>query len=150
MSNKKKKKYDPIVPKIFSEACEYPGWCKAIDREYNVLVQRNTWRYVKQPSDVKPVPFTWVLKSKQKDAYGCKFLENASSWSRGDLNKHHIDFCPEALYSPVATHISIRVLISYSAGERKTFVQEAENYNAYLYRKSVIPIIMKQSADSSQ
>ena len=32
MSYKKKKKYDPNVPKSFFEACEYPEWCKAIDR----------------------------------------------------------------------------------------------------------------------
>ena len=31
MSNKKKKNYDPNVPKNFSEACEYPGRCKSID-----------------------------------------------------------------------------------------------------------------------
>ena len=43
ISNKRKEKYDPNVPKSFSEACEYPGWCTAIDRKYNALIQRNTW-----------------------------------------------------------------------------------------------------------
>ena len=149
MSNKKKK-YDPNVPKNFSEACEYPGWCKAIDREYNALVQRNTWRYVKRTSDMKPVPFTWVFKSKQIDSEGKKFLEKARCCLRGDRQKPDIDFNPEALYAPVATHESIRVQIACSAGERKTFIEGADIDNAYLYGKLDIPIIMDQPTDSSQ
>ena len=43
-----KKKFDPNVPRSFNEACQYPRWCVAIDREYNALVRRRTWRYIRR------------------------------------------------------------------------------------------------------
>ena len=98
---------------------------------------------------MKPVPFTWVFKSKQIDSEGKKFLEKARCCLRGDLQKPYIDFNPEALYAPVA-HESIRVLIACSAGERRTFIEGSDIDNAYLYGKLDIPIIMERSTDSSQ
>ena len=56
--NAKKKKFDPNVRTSFEIACQYPGWRAAIDREYNALVQRGTWSYVKQERGMNPVPYT--------------------------------------------------------------------------------------------
>ncbi len=57
----KKKKIDPNVPRSFVEACQYEGWCDAIDRKYIALIKPGTWSYVKQTPDMKPVPWTWVF-----------------------------------------------------------------------------------------
>ena len=99
---------------------------------------------------MKPDPFTWVFKSKQIDSEGCKFIEKTRCRLRGDRQKPYIDFNPESFNAPIATHESIRVLISCSAGERKTFIAGADVRNAYLYGKLGIPIIMEQQADSNQ
>ena len=61
----KKKKFDPNVPRLFSEACQFPGWRAAIDREYTALVKRNTWVYIKRKPEMKPVPYTWVFKAEK-------------------------------------------------------------------------------------
>lgn len=47
LAGKNKKKFDPRLPRNFAEARQYKGWCDVIDQEYNALVQRGTWDYVK-------------------------------------------------------------------------------------------------------
>ena len=37
--SRSKKRFDPNVPTSFAKACECPGWCTAIDRVYNSLIQ---------------------------------------------------------------------------------------------------------------
>ena len=145
-----KKRFDPNVPTSFAKACEYPGWCTAIDREYNSLVQRKTWRYVKYKPGMKPVPFTWVFKLKQLDAEGKKFLEKARCCLRGDRQQEYVDFDPNALYAPVASHESIRMLLACAAAEPETTIEGADIDNAYLYGSLDVPIIMQQPTNSSQ
>ncbi len=35
-------KDDARVPTSFTEACQYPEWAAAIDRDYNALIKRST------------------------------------------------------------------------------------------------------------
>ena len=88
------------------------------------------------------IPFTWPFKSQQIDSEGCKFLEKARSCLRGDRQKFYIYFSPKELYEPEAIDESIRVLIAFSAGERKTFIERADIDNDYFYGNLDIPIII--------
>ncbi len=54
----KKKKINQAVLRSFEKACEYKRSAEAIVREYNKLVNRKTWIYVKPHLDIKPVPYT--------------------------------------------------------------------------------------------
>ena len=49
---------------------------------------------------MKPVPFTFVFKSKQIDSEGYTLLEKARCCLRGDRQKIYIDYNPEALKVP--------------------------------------------------
>ena len=42
----KANKKDRRIPTSFTEACKIPEWANAIDREYEALVNRETWTYV--------------------------------------------------------------------------------------------------------
>ncbi len=80
----KKKKSSLNVPRSFAEACQYKWWSDAINCEYNALVKRGTWSYVKRTPDMKPVPYTWVFKQKPLDTEGKKFIEKSSCYQLGD------------------------------------------------------------------
>ena len=61
------------IPCSFSEAIGYPRRCKAIDREYNALVSRQTWPYVLRTPDHNPLPYTWVYRAELLDSEGINF-----------------------------------------------------------------------------
>jgi len=145
----KKTRSDPTLPRSFNEACRYPPWCAAIDREYNALVDRGTWTYVRRQSSMKPVPYTWVFKKKPLDAIGKLFMEKARCCLRGDRQLAHFDYDPSKTYAPVASHDAIRMLIAIAAGDN-LIIEGADVSNAYLYGDMDIPIIMEQPTNSTQ
>lgn len=55
---------DHRLPRSFKEAIKDKRWCEAIDREFNALVKRNTWTYVKRESYMLPLPYTWIFRLK--------------------------------------------------------------------------------------
>ena len=73
----KKKKADPNVLRSFGNLCQFKECSYAIDCEYNSLVKRGTWSYIKRKADMKPVPYTWLFKQKPLDAEGKKFIDQA-------------------------------------------------------------------------
>lgn len=83
-----KTEVDPCVRRNFAEACQYPGWSKAIDGEYNALVSRDTWEYVRLQPGMRPVPYTWVFLVKPLDAEGKKFMEKTRcSWRLSEARR---------------------------------------------------------------
>lgn len=111
----KKTAADPSVPSSFSEACKDPSWRESIDREYNALVKRKCWRLIPRTSQMRPVPYTWAFRIKPLDAKGTKFLKKSRCCLRGDKQKPFIDFNPEEVYAPVASHEALRALFAYAA-----------------------------------
>ena len=55
----KTKRTDNRIPQKFEEACKIPKWADAIDREYNAMVERKTWEYVKLTPYRRPLPYIW-------------------------------------------------------------------------------------------
>ena len=149
MQSRKKKKIDPRIPQSFSDACQHEGWCKAIDCEYNALVNRGTCTYIKPPHGIKPVLYTWVFKLKPLDAVCQDFMEKARCCVHGDQNVAYIDYDPENIYAPVAGHDSIRMLIA-TAASNVNLIEVADISNAYLYGKLDIPIYTMQPTDSTR
>lgn len=82
------------------------------------------------------------------DDDGREFLYKARCVLRGDLQTEFIDFNPEELYAPVASHESIRSLLCITAIE-DCDVEGCDVDNAYLFGDLDIPIRMKQPTDSS-
>ncbi len=112
-----------------------------MDREYNALVKRNTWSYVKPQHGVKHVLCTWEFKKKTLNAEGPKFLEKARCCLRDDQQLAYVDYDPKNLYAPVASHDAIRFLLAMTAAEN-SILKGVDVSNAYLYGDMDIPIIM--------
>ena len=66
---------------------------------------------------MNPVPFKWTFRAKQLDNDGRDFLYKARYVLRGDKQEAYVDFDPDNLYAPVATHESLRALLSYAASK---------------------------------
>lgn len=94
------------------------------------------------------VPFTWVFRLKKLNTEDTKFLEKARCCVRGDFQAPEVDFDPTAIYAPVASHESIRLILAISAAE-DLIVEGGDVDNAYLYGSLDVPIYMEQPSDSS-
>lgn len=62
------------VSKSFRQACQSQKWAAAIDREYNALVDRQTWTYVDPTSGINVIDFTWTFRIKLLDPTGKGYL----------------------------------------------------------------------------
>ena len=113
------------VPASFEEAQEFSEWRSAIDKEYRALISRCTWTYTKRSIDI------WTFKSKYIDPTRKRYICKTRWVARGDRQLPNIDYDPDGLYAPVASHDSIRLLIAICAAlkfELKTFgVQSSTN-----------------------
>ena len=144
-------KRDRRIPTSFKKACEIPKWAESIDREYNALVDRQTWKYVKWTADMKPIPFIWDFRIKDTVGSMAELLFKARCCLRGDKQVAYRDFDPEILYAPVVRHETIRVFIVKSSAQG-LIVRGADVDNAYLYGNITngVKIYMQQPTDSSQ
>lgn len=136
------------TPRSFKEAVHSPAWREAIDREYQALLKRETWRFVHKTADMKPVPFTWVFKLQQLNKYGTGLLHKARCCIRGDKLQANIEYDPSNIYAPVVSHEAIRILHTFAAGEG-LIMEGAYITNAYLYGNVDVPNIIFQPTDSS-
>ena len=70
----KAKKKDQRIPRSFEEARKDKNWRVAIDREYNALVNRNTWTYVPRTNEMRPLPFLWNFRVKDTSGYAADVM----------------------------------------------------------------------------
>lgn len=139
----------PPLPTSFNQACKSKDWSAAIDREYNALIKRGTWKYVKSDPNHPPVPFKWTFRAKKIDSELLEFLFKARCVLRGDFQTEGIDFFQDEIYAPVASHPAIRLFFSVVASEDLQ-IEGCDIDNAYLFGLLDIPIRMAQPTDSSQ
>ena len=138
----------PSLPRSFSRACEDAQWTAAINRGFNALIERQTWKLIRRTEHMKRVPYTLVLRVKTLDGSG-NILRKARCCVRGDPQQPFTDYDPENTYAPVAAHETLRILFSFAASQ-DLHVEGADISNAYLYGKLDITIIIEQPTDSSQ
>ncbi len=114
------------------------------------MVNRNTWRYVRPTSSTNPVPFVWVFKLKQVDSEGKEFLGKFRCCLRGDRQRPYVNYNPDALYAPVASHESIRLLLAVTADKKEAMLEGADIGYTFRYGEFDIIVIMQQPNDSIQ
>lgn len=83
------------------------AWSDAIDREYNALLKRETWLYVKQAKDMNVLVATWIFRIKPFDCHGKQALYKARCRVRGDQQIKIRDYDPSRTCTPVASHEAI-------------------------------------------
>lgn len=88
------------------EALQNPAWKNAMSEEINSLIQMNSWELTELPEGKKTLESKWVFRNK-----GSK--KKARMVVKGCSQKQGVDYT--TTFAPVASHTSIRLLISHGA-----------------------------------
>ncbi|CAK1594133.1 unnamed protein product [Parnassius mnemosyne] len=102
-------------PQNVGEALSSPHvneWKKAMDEEYNSLMETQTWQLDDLPAGKKALPNKWVFKTKT-DQQGNIMRYKARLVIKGYEQKRGIDY--QEVYSPVVRYTSIRYLFAIAA-----------------------------------
>lgn len=102
-------------PQNVEEALSSPHaneWKKAMDEEYNSLIETETWQLEDLPAGKKALTNKWVFKTKT-DQQGNVIRYKARLVIRGYEQKRGIDY--QEVYSPVVRYTSIRYLFAVAA-----------------------------------
>lgn len=102
-------------PKTLEEALSSSHadqWKKAMQEEYDSLLQNKTWSLVDLPSDKRALPCKWVFKTKINEK-GEVIRFKARLVIKGYAQKKGSDY--EEVYAPVVRYTSIRYLIALAA-----------------------------------
>lgn len=90
-------------------------WKKAMEAEYQSLIQNNTWTTVNLPEGKSVIPCRWVFKTKL-DVNGSVTRYKARLVIKGYKQVKGIDY--NEVYAPVVRYTSIRYLIGLAAKYR--------------------------------
>lgn len=118
-----------------SEALKDEGWKRAMQEEFDSLMQMKTWRLVKCPEGVKPLTCRWVLRERADGRLKARLV------ARGFEQEEGINYTET--FSPVARHASIRLMLSYAATEKMKLVA-FDVKTAFLHGKLEEVIYMRQ------
>ena len=113
------------------ESPQSKEWKKAVNEEYESLVENNTWTLVPAssvPKDRKPLTNKVVFKTKY-NADGTIAKRKARLVVKGYSQKKGIDY--DEVFAPVAHHETIRTLLAVSAA-RKWFIHQMDVKTAFL------------------
>ena len=133
----------PPEPRSIDEALKgsYAAeWKKALDEEYNTLMERDTWELVELPPGKQVVGVKWILRIKTK---GDGSLERfkARLVARGFTQVPGEDFYNT--YAPVGDYTTARMLLSVAAVQDMELLQ-LDVKNAFLYGDIDADIYMQQ------
>lgn len=132
---------DTTFPRNFQEACKNQHWADGIDREYDALVERNTWQLISFEDGMHPLPYMWKFRIKDTPGADGPFNHKARCCMRGDKQIEYQDYDPESLYAPVVRHETFRMLFAKVAPQG-LLLEGADVANAYLYGNLNILVIM--------
>lgn len=99
-------------PLTVQEAIDGPNrnlWLEAMRKEYDSLIENDTWELTNLPENKKAIQCKWVFKTKY-DSEGTPERYKARLVIKGCAQKKGIDY--EETYSPVVRYSSIRFLMA--------------------------------------
>ncbi|KAG8499853.1 hypothetical protein CXB51_006283 [Gossypium anomalum] len=107
---------DDDVPSTYTEAISNPDgvkWKQAMNEEMQSLHKNRTWELVTLPKGKKTIGCKWVYAKKEGFPGKNKIRYKARSVAKGYAHKEGIDY--NEVFSPVAKHSSIRILLALVA-----------------------------------
>jgi hypothetical protein len=122
----------PPEPSTIEEALSGPHakeWQKAIQLEYDTLLERNTWELKELPWGRRAIGVKWLLKVKTT-ATGLVDKFKARLVAKGYSQVKGVDF--NNTYAPVSRFTTLRVLMAKTAIEN-LHVTQLDVKNAFLY-----------------
>lgn len=120
---------DQHFPKVFTEDRSDEEWAEAIDREFDALSRRETWKLIRREPDMYPLSHLWKFKCKNMPGNTQKFLLKARCWLQGDKKEACVYFDTNNFYAPVARHETDRILLA-KVGAQNLILEGADISNA--------------------
>ena len=133
----------PAEPRTYRQALRSPQvelWKKAMDEEYNSLIQNGTWKLVPLPRGRKAIGSKWVYKLK-RDEHGEISRYKARLVAQGYTQIPGVDFHETS--APVAAFTTLRALLKIAV-ERSYLVHQMDVKTAFLNGTLNEEIYMKQ------
>lgn len=116
---------EPLTPKEDMASSHWEQWKKAMETEYNSLIENETWTHTDAPTDRKVITGRWVFKLK-KDNHG-KILKFKARWAiHGYKQKEGLD------YLDTCETYSYKALIGVSV-KRGLSIHHMDVVTAFLY-----------------
>lgn len=102
------------------ESLQDKNWNKAMKEEFSSLSEIKTWKLVDNPNNVKPLSCWWVLAKISDGRHKARLVVQRYEQKQGQDNRE--------VFSPVAQHVSMRLLLSIAASEKiKIFVFDVKS-----------------------
>ena len=130
-------------PKSYNEAIRSPhaeNWRKAMQAEYESLMDNNTWTLVDEPEDQHVLPGKWVYKVKYR-ANGQVEKLKARYVAKGYAQIEGIDFFDT--YAPTCKPETFRILLA-TAARKDLYLGQMDVKSAYLHSKIEEEIYLEQ------
>ncbi|XP_046472611.1 uncharacterized protein [Neodiprion pinetum] len=103
---------DPLTVEEALNGHEGQHWKRAMQEEYQSLIENDTWELTDLPPNRKPINSKWVFKTKTDDK-GNVLRHKARLVIKGCAQKRGIDY--EETFAPVVRYSSIRYLMALAA-----------------------------------
>lgn len=131
---------EPLSYREATESKEATLWKKAMDEEFESLIQNNVWELVETVDNLRTIDCKWTFKRK-RDANGNVQRHKARLVARGFRQREGIDY--QETYSPVVRFDSIRTIIAIAASDRMK-IKQFDVKTAFLYGDIEETIHMQQ------
>lgn len=134
---------DIRIPQTVNEAINGPyakEWIEAMKKEYNALIENETWSVVELPQNQKAIGSKWVFTLK-KDKEGKVERFKARLVAKGCSQKYGINY--DETFSPVIRYANLRLLIAIAV-EHKLYMHQMDVTTAYLNGDLHDDVFMKQ------
>ena len=128
---------DPIA---FDEAIKDSKWRKAMDAEIEAIERNHTWELMELPEGEKTVGVKWIYRTKLNEK-GEVDKFKARLVAKGYTQKYGIDY--SEVFSPVARHDTIRMIISLAA-MNEWIVFQLDVKSAFLHGELVEQVFVDQ------
>ncbi|KAM1469282.1 hypothetical protein ACFXTO_040485 [Malus domestica] len=128
------------TPSTYLQASKHPHWRRAMQEEFNALIQTGTWSLVPASPTQNLVGAKWVFRIKRKpdgtiDRYKARLV------AKGFHQQHGIDYTET--FSPVAKPVTIRLLLTLAA-KFDWFLNQLDVSNAFLHGNLTESVFMIQ------
>jgi hypothetical protein len=127
-------------PCTLMEALDDENWCKAMNEEYQALMENKTWHLVPPSSNKNLIDCKWVYRIKRK-ADGTIDRYKARLVAKGFKQRYGIDY--EDTFSPVVKIATIRTVLALSVS-RGWSLRQLDVKNAFLHGVLEEEVYMRQ------
>lgn len=132
--------FEPFTVSEAMQSDEHVAWKRAMDSEYESLIENNTWELTDLPPDRKAINNKWVFKQKY-DGNGSKIRYKARLVAKGCSQREGVDY--KETFSPVIRYSSIRFLMALAV-RYKLKIEQMDAVTAFLQGDIDETIYMRQ------